>query len=203
MTNPINSQQKLVNVYNSSFNGNLPQRVFERREIITERNDVLWRVERGVVRSITWSEDGTYMTLGYWGVGDIVGYPLSKVAPYQIECLTITEATAIPPHLWHQDIGSFINHIQQAEKLASIVNCKRVNVRMWGFLVWLSEKFGSDVDRGKLIDINITHQDIAEVLNTTRVTVTRLLTQFEEEGKLIRHKRRLILCSHQQSFKVA
>jgi CRP-like cAMP-binding protein len=30
-------------------------------------------------------------------------------------------------------------------------------------------------------------------LNTTRVTVTRLLQQFEEEKKLVRHKRRIIL----------
>ena len=59
--------------------------------------------------------------------------------------------------------------------------------------MWLSEKFGRDVDKGKLIDLNVTHQDIAEVLNTTRVTVTRLLQQLEEEGTVLRHKRRIIL----------
>lgn len=60
-------------------------------------------------------------------------------------------------------------------------------------MVWLSEKFGRDVEQGKLIELNVTHQEMAEVLNTTRVTVTRLLQQFEDEGNLLRHKRRIIL----------
>lgn len=179
--------------YNSSFSATLPQRLFTRREIIPPRNDVLWRIERGAVRTLTWSEDGTFITLGYWGPGDLVGYPLSKVKPYQIECLTSVEVSILPPHLWNQDINTLITHIQQAEELLSIVHRKPIYLRLWQFLVWLSEKFGRDVEQGKLIDLNVTHQEMAEVLNTTRVTVTRLLQQYEEEGNLLRLKRRLIL----------
>ncbi len=84
-------------------------------------------------------------------------------------------------------------HIQQAEELLSIVHRKPISLRLWQFLVWLSEKFGRDVEQGKLIELNVTHQEMAEVLNTTRVTVTRLLQQFEDEGNLLRHKRRIIL----------
>jgi CRP-like cAMP-binding protein len=173
--------------------GQLPLRIFTRREIIPDRNDVLWKIERGAVRTLTWSEDGAFITLGYWGKGDLIGYPLSTVKPYQIECLTSVEATIIPPHLWYQDVNALVVHIQQAEELLSIVHRKPIYLRLWQFLVWLSDKFGRDVEQGKLIDLNITHQEISEVLNTTRVTVTRLLQQFEEEKKLIRHKRRIIL----------
>jgi CRP-like cAMP-binding protein len=183
---------------NSATNTNtnssgLQQRLFTRRETIPARNDVLWKIERGAVRTLTWSEDGTFITLGYWGPGDLIGYPLSRVKPYQIECLTSVEVSVVPPQLWHQDINSFLSHIQQAEELLSIVHRKPISLRLWQFLVWLSEKFGRDVEQGKLIDLNVTHQEMAEVLNTTRVTVTRLLQQFEEENTLIRHKRRIIL----------
>lgn len=186
---------------NSALSGQLPQRLFTRREVIPPRNDVLWRIERGAVRTLTWSEDGTFITLGYWGPGDIIGYPLSRVKPYQIECLTSVEVSIMPPHLWHQDINGLLSHIQQAEELLSIVHRKPISLRLWQFLVWLSEKFGRDVEQGKLIDLNVTHQEMAEVLNTTRVTVTRLLQQFEEEGTLIRHKRRIILCSPNKIIK--
>lgn len=64
---------------------------------------------------------------------------------------------------------------------------------MCKFLIWLSDEFGRDIDKGKLIDIYLTHQEIAEVLNTTRVTITRLLMQLEAEGKLTRHKRQIIV----------
>ncbi|MBN3880380.1 MULTISPECIES: Crp/Fnr family transcriptional regulator [unclassified Nostoc] len=176
-----------------AFSRQLPQQIFTRREVIPPQNDVLWRIEYGAVRTLTWSEDGTFITLGYWGLGDLIGYPLSRVKPYQIECLTGVEVSIVPPHLWHQDINALLSHIQQAEDLLSIVHRKPISLRLWQFLVWLSEKFGRDVDKGKLIDLNVTHQDIAEVLNTTRVTVTRVLQQLEEEGTLFRHKRCIIL----------
>ncbi|MBH8572316.1 Crp/Fnr family transcriptional regulator [Nostocaceae cyanobacterium CENA369] len=171
----------------------LPQQLFTRREIIPLCNDVLWRIERGAVRTLTWNEDGTFVTLGYWGSGDLIGYPLSKVQPYHIECLTSVEATIVPPHLWHLHINAFLSHIQHSEELLSIVHYKPISVRLWKFLVWLSEKFGRNVEQGKLIDLNVTHQEISEVLNTTRVTVTRLLQQFEEQGIMLRYKRRIIL----------
>ncbi|MFN6436965.1 MAG: Crp/Fnr family transcriptional regulator [Nostoc sp. DedSLP01] len=168
---------------------------FTRREVIPPRNDVLWRIERGAVRTLTWDEDGTFITLGYWGLGDIIGNGLSKIRPYQIECLTSVEVSIVPVELWHQDVNALLSHIQQAEHLLGIVHRKRISLRLWQFLLWLSEKFGRDIDKGKVIDINITHQDIAEVLNTTRVTITRLLQQLEEEGVILRHKRRIILVS--------
>ncbi|MEH2322557.1 MAG: Crp/Fnr family transcriptional regulator [Nostoc sp.] len=190
-TTPTSNSSVLSN--SSALGGQLPQQIFTRREVIPLENDVIWRIEHGAVRTLTWSEDGTFITLGYWGLGDLIGYPLSRVKPYQIECLTGVEISIVPPHLWHQDINALLSHIQQAENLLSIVHRKPISLRLWQFLVWLSEKFGRDVEKGKLIDLNVTHQDIAEVLNTTRVTVTRLLQQLEEEGTVLRHKRRIIL----------
>ncbi|MBD2204762.1 Crp/Fnr family transcriptional regulator [Calothrix sp. FACHB-1219] len=181
--------------YNSDIKEQIPYRLFTRREIIPPRNDVLWRIERGAVRTLTWSEEGTFITLGYWGSGDLIGSPLSKVKPYQIECLTNVEVSVVPPHLWYQDVNALLSHIQQAEELLSIVHCKPMSVRLWQFLLWLSRKFGRKVEEGTLIDLNATHQEMSEVLNTTRVTVTRLLQQFEEERLLFRHKRQIILRS--------
>jgi CRP-like cAMP-binding protein len=171
----------------------LPGRIFSRHDLIPPKENVLWRIERGAVRTVTWSEQGTLITLGYWGTGDIVGQPLSRVIPYQIECLTSVETSIISPELWHQTIDSMLSHIQQSEELLSIIHRKPVSLRLWQFLIWLSQKFGRDVDRGKLIDIGVTHQEMAEVINTTRVSVTRMLQQFEEEGMLQRHQRRIIL----------
>ncbi|MEH2184166.1 Crp/Fnr family transcriptional regulator [Nostoc sp.] len=193
MYSPSSASNSSVVSNSSAFSRQLPQQIFTRREVIPPQNDVLWRIEYGAVRTLTWSENGTFITLGYWGLGDLIGYPLSRVKPYQIECLTGVEVSIVPPHLWHQDINALLSHIQQAEDLLSIVHRKPISLRLWQFLVWLSEKFGRDVDKGKLIDLNVTHQDIAEVLNTTRVTVTRLLQQLEEEGTVLRHKRRIIL----------
>lgn len=49
-----------------NLHSSLPQRIFSRHELIPPRQDVLWRIERGAVRTVTWSEQGTLITLGYW-----------------------------------------------------------------------------------------------------------------------------------------
>ncbi|MGI8499699.1 MAG: ABC transporter transmembrane domain-containing protein, partial [Hassallia sp.] len=56
---------------------------FSRRSFLPQQNH-MWKIETGVVRTFTYLEDGTSVTLGVWGSGDIVGKALSKVEPYQV-----------------------------------------------------------------------------------------------------------------------
>lgn len=172
----------------------LTERSLKRHDRIPLREDVLWRIERGVVRSVTWCEAGTVITLGYWGAGDVVGQRLSRLNLYEIECLTHVEVSLLPLELWQQAVEAIVSHTQQVELLLSIVNRNPLQQRLWQFLVFLEQKFGRDVEQGRLIDFPVTQQEMAEAINTTRVTVTRLLQQLELEGMLLRHSKRLILC---------
>jgi CRP-like cAMP-binding protein len=199
---PTSLTPKLSDVSHDSIpGGKLPQRLFTRRELIPPDKDVLWRIDRGAVRTLTWNEDGIFIAVGYWGTGDLVGHCLTKIQPYQIECLTSVEVSIVPPELWHQYTDAFLSHIQDSEEILSIVHLKPMSLRLGKFLLWLSEKFGRDVEQGRLIDLNITHQEISEVLNTTRVTITRILQDFEEQELLLRYKRRIIIRSQNNLIK--
>ena len=171
----------------------LTQQLFICRQCIPPTTDSLWRIDRGAVRTVTWLDDGTVIALGYWGPGDIVGHSLSRVKPYQIECLTSVEMSILPSELWSQALDAMLSHVQQTEELLSILHQKPVSRRLWHFLVWLGQKFGRDVDTGRLIDLQLTHQELAEAIGTTRVSVTRMLQEFESEGMLLRHQRQFIL----------
>jgi CRP-like cAMP-binding protein len=167
--------------------------LFSRSELIPPLNDGIWRIERGAIRTATWNQEGTPLTLGYWGKGDVVGHRLSRLQPYEIHCLTSVEASILPLELWQQALATILLHAQQTQELLSIMHHQKVSQRLWQFLVFLSRKFGRDVQWGRLIDLPLTHQDIAEAINTTRVSVTRMLQHFEALGKLRRSKRQLIL----------
>ncbi|HAA30739.1 MAG TPA: replication/maintenance protein [Cyanobacteria bacterium UBA8553] len=165
---------------------------FSRDDAIPLRPDALWLLKQGVVRTLTWSEEGKLVSLGYWTQGDVVGQPLSRLQSYEIQCLTGVEANCIPPHQWHQVLDAIFWHIQQTEDLLNIVRIERVNQRLLQLLVWLTQKFGREVNSGQLIDLRLTHQAIAEIIGTTRVTVTRLLNEFEREGIISRPRRQFI-----------
>lgn len=59
--------------------------------------------------------------------------------------------------------------------------------RLLRLLEWLSRHFGQTVPPGTLLNLRLTHQDIfAETIVTRRVTITRLINQLEQEGKIQR-----------------
>ncbi|MEG4290123.1 Crp/Fnr family transcriptional regulator [Microcoleus sp. C2C3] len=158
---------------------------FSRRMHLPNRSNALWRIETGVVRTVTWLEDGTIITLGLWGPGDTIGKPISKCDPFQIECLTKVEAILLSGDRWlNRDI--LLNHIQQAEAFMVMRGYKRVDFMLYQLLIWLAKRFGSEVEQGHLIDMILTHQDIAEIIGTSRVTVTRTLGHFEQQGLIDR-----------------
>lgn len=181
-----------ISVLSSTSPLNNCQRTFNRYDLIPLRADTLWRIERGVVRTTTWNEEGRLVTLGYWGSLDVVGQPLSSVQPYQIECLTSVEVSFLPSEHWDQALDAILLHIQQSEELLNIIRQEGVHRRLQQMFIWLAHKFGRTVEQGQLIDLRLTHQDIAEVIGATRVTVTRLLKKFEQQGIIYRSRQHFI-----------
>jgi hypothetical protein len=48
----------------------------------------LFRITSGVVRTLTYLDDGTPVVFGLWGPGDAIGGMLSHVNPYYLESFT-------------------------------------------------------------------------------------------------------------------
>ncbi|AKG20968.1 Crp/Fnr family transcriptional regulator [Calothrix sp. 336/3] len=161
-------------------------KVFAARSLLPVKEKHLWKIEQGAVRIVTWHEDGTILTLGIWGAGDVVGKALSKTEPHQIECLTKVEASLLPMTDWYEITQILQVHLQQAEEMMLIRSQKTVDIMVVKLFSWLGQKFGREVKEGKLIDLRLTHQDIAEMIGSTRVTITRVLQQLEDQGLIQR-----------------
>jgi CRP-like cAMP-binding protein len=189
-----------ASMFLSAESVNLKRSKFSRRSLLPLGANYLWKIESGVVRTLTWLEDGTTVTLGLWGVGDVVGRVLSTAEPYQIECLTPVEVTLLSLDKWYQVNEAIIRHSQQIQELLQIVHCRSVDASLLKLLAWLAKKFGHEVETGQLIELRLTHQEISETIGTTRVTVTRLLNDFEKQGIIQRLPRKFIVLQEKQPF---
>ncbi len=167
---------------------NKPQQawIFENRATLPLREQYVWRIESGVARAITWLEDGTMIILGLWGPGEKVGKLVAHIDPYQIECIGQVKAVSIPLTNPQQVTEILSLNLKQIQELTTIRSYRRVDTMVLKLLEWLGNKFGQTTETGQLIDIRLTHQDIAELLGTTRVTITRNLGQLEKEGVIQR-----------------
>ncbi|MGF1493724.1 MAG: Crp/Fnr family transcriptional regulator [Microcoleaceae cyanobacterium] len=166
---------------------------FGRRELVPLWPDTIWKIQQGVVRTLTWSEDGILISLGYWGEGDIVGQPLTRLDPYQIECLTTVSAQPVPPQQWSEELTAILSCTQQAQELHSIVQIQSTDQRLLNFLQWLGRKFGQVTETGRLINLRLTHLEISDVIGTTRVSVTRMMQRLETRGVILRPCRHSII----------
>lgn len=166
---------------------------FNRRDLIPPYTNLLWKIEHGAVRTLTWDHNGEIIALGIWGPGDVIGRPLSSLDPYQMQCLTAVEARMLRDSLWKQMLTAILLHTQQGEELFKIVRCQPTDQRLLQFLVWLGQKFGYPSEQGQRVGLCLTHQEIAETLSTSRVTVTRLLNRFEQQGMIQRNGRHWML----------
>jgi CRP-like cAMP-binding protein len=172
------------------------QQQFVRRAQLPEHQAVLWQIASGVVCSMTWTSDGELVCLGYWGVGDVVGHALSRVQPYELHCLTDVVISSYPYTQRAHFTEAIVHSQQQTEELLSIIHLNPLSLKLWQLLVWLSQKFGREVENGRLLDLPLTHQQLAQTLGTNRVTVTTILQRLEAEGKIHRQQRRLVVTRH-------
>jgi CRP-like cAMP-binding protein len=173
-------------------------RRFKRRTTFPSDKYGVWKIETGVVRTLTWLEDGSIVTLGLWGEGDFVGQALSKIDTYTIECLTKVEAVSISKEYRDESTTNLIDRIHQLEELSIIRSHKRIEMALMKFLAWLAKKFGRQIETGYLINFQLTHQDMAEILGSTRVTITRALKHLEEEELIQRLPLRHILLREEE-----
>jgi CRP-like cAMP-binding protein len=169
---------------------------FKSREHLPLIPNALWSISSGVVKTYTIIDNGKIITLGFWGDEDVVGQSLSTVRPYFIECITDVEAFSISLEQSSQVCEAIISHGRHTKQLMYIVRIPRVQKRLWLLLESLANRFGYVVKKGKLIDLRLTHQELADTIGTTRITVTKLLNSFEREDLISRHRNKSIILHH-------
>lgn len=155
-----------------------------------------WQIQSGVVQTVSWDSEGHLRVLGVWGKGDIVGRSSSRVSPHQLECLSNATFTRLTNF---QHLPDLLLQRQQAiEELLNIAYCRSVGDRLMQMLMWLGDRFGcayqvstaqGQTVSGRLIEVRLTHQQLADLAGTTRVTVTRLLSFLEQNNRILRLKR--------------
>lgn len=141
-------------------------------------DDRVLLVRRGVVAQHTWHEDGTEGLLGLWGPRQaILGHPDDGC------CLTLRAHTDLEVEIvdWSMVVErpDIVEMIRQRtlrlESWASMQSRPNVEQRLLGILQWLGEQFGRRVPGGTLIEIRVTHAQLAAAIGATRATVTRIL----------------------------
>ena len=83
------------------------------------------------------------------------------------------------------------SRILQTEMMIETLAHRDMGSRLVSFLLILCRDFGVPTKDGITLDLNLSHQAIAEAIGSTRVTVTRLLGDLRTDNMISIHKKKI------------
>lgn len=190
------------------------ERSFEKRyqkgEIIFfEDNDDrnLYILVEGRVKLTILSPEGKEKVLTILQVGDIFGdMSLFDQDTHLITAEVIDDARLLILHFTdletviRQEPGVAVKIIEALAKKTRLLTGQIKELvfqdaegRLASLFIRFIEDFGIEVKSGNMIDIVLTHQDIASLIGSSRVTVTKLMNQFIDQGLIKIYKRKIII----------
>ncbi|MBC8123159.1 MAG: Crp/Fnr family transcriptional regulator [Gemmatimonadaceae bacterium] len=166
----------------------LPQYRYSQGDIIQCLPNVLYFCLEGIVLLRTLHVSGDEGMLELITPGLVFGLPLVSVSMTAV-ALSEVRLKAIDllylkrsPQLAQQLVYPLIDGLRSSHAFLAVSNQRRVHERFSAFLSLLAKQVGHRTEQGMLIDIRLTHQQIANAIGATRVTVTRLINDYRHRG---------------------
>jgi CRP-like cAMP-binding protein len=190
--------------------GNVTLTEVRRRRVVYLPGDpgtAVYFVNGGRVKISKVTRDGKELTLAYRGPGEVFGElvlidggPREEMAE-AMENALITEIDRNEFERLVQREGMIGYRLTRivAERRREVENkietliFKDVNAKLAELLLRLASEYGVDDERGTLVALKITHQEMANLIGSTRETVSLTLSQFKRKGLIQTDGRKVIL----------
>lgn len=164
--------------------------------------DVIWVVCRGIVQVSMLHPNGDEVLLGLIAPSMPFGSPLTCLNSYTAKALTPVELLSFTlseieqsPNLTQALFRQLGRRLRQTEAFLAISSHRRVEERLRHLLLLLKLEVGEPTKTGAKLTVKLTHQQLANTIGTSRVTITRLLGKFREEGIVYQDKDRYLVIS--------
>jgi CRP/FNR family transcriptional regulator len=178
-------------------------RSFRKNESVYELGqptNALYLVLRGRARLRDKDRDGRDIAVTFaaegeaFGLEALAGLPqrtLSASAAEASEILSIEADAlrellirdgALTRHLLRrmtEQVAEVMTHMEERTKMLAFLD---VPTRLAGTILWLADRYGVAGDRGVEVPYWFTHQEMADIIGSTRETVTTVLAEFKREG---------------------
>ncbi|MCB9556652.1 MAG: Crp/Fnr family transcriptional regulator [Deltaproteobacteria bacterium] len=169
--------------------------------------DTVFFVNAGRVKISRVTADGKELTLAYRGPGELFGEtcivdggPRQEMAEAMENALVMQVDREQFEALvrTHAAMGLMLSRAlcarrRELEARVEDLVFKDVNAKLAELLLDLCSDYGVDDERGTLVAVKITHQEMANMIGSTRETVSLTLSQFKQNGLITTDGRQVIV----------
>ncbi|MBN2317791.1 MAG: Crp/Fnr family transcriptional regulator [Acidobacteria bacterium] len=193
------------------------QRSYRRNQIIfmeEETGNYMYLVLTGKVKVAKSTSSGRETILAIHKAGDFFGEMSlldGKTSPATVSAMEDSKIISVSGTDFHkylmnnekvllQIINVLCTRLRQVWQKQSLSSSK-ADARIRMGIYDLAQRHGVQDAHGTIIDLKITHQELSEMVGTSRETVTRVIARLREEGILEVDQRRMTLLDPQALLK--
>jgi CRP/FNR family transcriptional regulator, global nitrogen regulator len=105
----------------------------------------------------------------------------------------LTEITKCNPEFALKLFASFSERLRQSDEVIESLLHREVSARLTTLLLSLSDRFGETNGVGTLLGVRLTHQDLANMIASTREAVSKVMSEFQRDGTIEVQNRKIVL----------
>jgi CRP-like cAMP-binding protein len=183
---------------------------FEEGSFVFYQDDPVERIfvlKKGRVKLYQISDDGQQVLMRVMTPGVLFAaislvegavYPVSAEAAESSQVLYWSQETMLKligrfPPMAINALKILAGHVREFQNRYRELATERVERRLARSVLRLASQTGRKTEEGVLIDIPLTRQDLAEMTGTTLFTVSRILSQWENQGLVQASRERLVV----------
>jgi len=178
--------------------------------------DVLYWILSGVAKVYCPLPDGTRVLIRVAGAGDFIGvidtmgpsgrrvqaFEAEALSKVSIAILTRDHIVTLLKTLAPANLATFVEDVNTTWSELFLWCARFLGLsfrdRLQGVFEHLAGRFGVQDSRGILLTLELSHDELAEMIASSRPMVSRLIAEFIEHGELARQGKHYILVRHAQ-----
>ena len=105
----------------------------------------------------------------------------------------LTEVMGRNPEFATKLLFSFSERLRQSDEVIDSLLEREVSARLVTLLANLGRRFGESNGSGTVLDFRLTHQDLANMIFSTREAVSKVMSEFQRQGLIEVRDRRIAM----------
>ena len=105
----------------------------------------------------------------------------------------LSEVISDDPRFTAKLFFSFSERLRQSDEVIESLLEREVSARLATLLSNLGDRFGEATGSGTLIDMRLTHQDLANMIVSTREAVSKVMSELQRDGVIVMSSRRITI----------
>src|SRR5918998_5965756 len=122
---------------------------------------------------------------------DVFAETVTDVRVASVQKAALTEVIKRRPEFAMKLFASFSERLRQSDEVIESLLNREVSTRLATLLLNLGDRFGEPDGSGTVLKVRLTHQDLANMIVSTREAVSKVMSEFQRDGLIEVRNRRI------------